>query len=142
MLDYFTKNLTFTNFHFLLYGIFITALFMLCFNCKTTTPHQVEKLDLSLEKKYIEDALDIPDYQKKKILDTFDRTENFCNDCVLVVHQLQDRVSDLEAENISLNKQARIYRAIRNALFGSLVLLGIYYFRVQIVSLIKMVLKI
>ena len=139
MLDYFTKNFTFTNFHFLLYGIFITALFMLCFNCKTTTPHQVEKLDLSLEKKYIEDALDIPDYQKKKILDTFDRTESFCNDCVLVNKQLHERVSDLESEIKTLDIQASRYRFLRNTVIVVGLLLILFHFRDQILKLVKLV---
>ncbi len=139
MLDYFTKNFTFTNFHFLLYGIFITALFCLCTNCKATAIPRLEKLNLEIEKQYILDSLDIPEEKKKFILDTFEKTESFCNDCVLVNKQLHERVSDLESEIKTLDIQASRYRFLRNTVIVVGLLLIIFYFRNEIFKLIKLV---
>lgn len=101
-----------------------------------------EKLDLHIQKEYIKDALDIPEYQKKYILDTFDKTESFCNDCALANKSLWERVTELEAENKLLDSQAKKYRTIRNTLIALIITLSIYFFRNQIWSIIRILFKI
>lgn len=133
-LEYF-NNFTLLNLQFFVYGIFLAMLLLL--NCKTTNQKELENLDLSIEKKYIEDSLDIPEHHKKYILNVFDKSENFCDECVLVNKELHKRIEDLESQNKQLNIQASYYRTIRNSVFAVIILLGLFLLRNQILSLIK-----
>ena len=85
--------------------------------CTSTQP-VVSKLDLSSEKQLILDSMDIPEAKKQFIVNTFDKAESFCNDTVALVNTLYKTIETQKATIATLDKQAKIYRTVRNWLIG------------------------
>jgi len=112
------------NIQFLIYGMFLMFVFYSCQS--TTTPRLPEKLDLANEKQIISEATDIPEAKKRLILDTFEKSENYCNNIILTMNDLYKIIEKQKAEIKTLDEQARIYRMFRNAAIVIILLLLVW----------------
>lgn len=127
------------NIQFLLYGM---LLMFVAYSCKSATIPEIPKdLNLSEQKEYIKNSADIPEDKKKYILDTFTESENYCNGIIITVKELHRLLGEKDARIKELDRQAGIYRAVRNWLFGisltAFIGFLLYAFRDTLLSIIK-----
>lgn len=104
------------NIQFLLYGMF---LLFVVYSCKSVDVPEIPKdLNLSEQKEYIKNSADIPEDKKKYILDTFEMSESYCNNIIVTVKELHKLLGEKDAQIKELDRQAGVYRAVRNWLIS------------------------
>ena len=111
----FTWNMI-RNMQFLFYGMFLMFVFYSCASAPTRIPN---KLDLSEERKLVEEAKEISREQKAVILQAFDKADSVNESVRVYARQLEEQNAQLKKDKIKVSDIATYNDDANAALFDT-----------------------